>query len=240
MEDLKKFIFPVIAAFVVHGFLISFKFPKHERLKPVLQGNPIRVEINTYSPKTIATKKVQKIETKAQTEAVPKTKPIQKAVQEKPITQPMDVPKKQRKKIIKPHNIKNVVLVEEKNTHSDLQESLRESQQKSSIETLSEKTNDKAVVLQKAAMPMYKKNRQPPYPAMAKRRGYEGKVLLKVLVDAKGFVADIEIKHSSGHHSLDSAAFDTVKNWLFTPASEGDKPVAMWVDVPVEFQLKST
>ena len=74
---------------------------------------------------------------------------------------------------------------------------------------------------------------------MAKRRGYEGEILLNVLVNSKGMVSEIKIKHSSGHLSLDTAALETVKNWLFTPATEGGRPVAMWVNVPIEFRLKS-
>jgi len=85
---------------------------------------------------------------------------------------------------------------------------------------------------------MYRQNKQPAYPLMAKRRGYEGVTLLNVLVDASGMVSEIKIKTSSGHFSLDSAALETVKNWLFTPATEDGRPVAMWVDVPIEFQLK--
>jgi len=85
---------------------------------------------------------------------------------------------------------------------------------------------------------MYRENKHPPYPVMARRRGYEGKILLDVLVNSRGLVSDIKIKHSSGHQSLDTAAVETVKNWLFTPASEGGRPVSMWIDVPIEFELK--
>ena len=61
---------------------------------------------------------------------------------------------------------------------------------------------------------------------------------MNVLVDAEGMVSEIKIKHSSGHLSLDRAALQSVKSWLFTPATEGGRRMAMWVDVPVTFQLK--
>ncbi|MFV0438270.1 MAG: TonB family protein [Desulfopila sp.] len=87
------------------------------------------------------------------------------------------------------------------------------------------------------AIPRYRQNSQPPYPVMARRRGYEGEVLLRVLVNTSGSVAEIKIKRSSQHPSLDQAAVTTVKNWSFIPASEDGRPVSLWIDIPIAFRL---
>ena len=88
------------------------------------------------------------------------------------------------------------------------------------------------------AYPLYRKNSPPPYPRLARRRGYEGTVLLEVLVKEDGRVGTVRVNRSSGHKSLDRAALTGVKNWLFRPGSKGDEPNEMWVKIPVRFQLK--
>ena len=90
----------------------------------------------------------------------------------------------------------------------------------------------------KEAVPVYRVNPAPEYPKMARRRGYEGTVLLEVLVNRNGKVEDLRLSRSSGHLILDRAAMDSVRNWLFEPAKRGDQEVDMWVEVPVRFELK--
>lgn len=89
-----------------------------------------------------------------------------------------------------------------------------------------------------ATTPAYLHNRQPEYPAVARERGQSGTVFIKVLVDAKGRVAELTITRSSGHGSLDRAALRAVENWLFSPAIDDGMAVAMWVTVPILFQLQ--
>lgn len=88
------------------------------------------------------------------------------------------------------------------------------------------------------AMPRYKKNPPPEYPEMARRRGYEGEVLLAVLVSVDGRVVSVEVKESSGHSILDRAAVQAVAAWEFEPARRMGSPVSLWVDIPVRFVLK--
>ena len=90
----------------------------------------------------------------------------------------------------------------------------------------------------RTAIPRYDINPQPPYPRSAKRRGYEGAVVLSVLVLEDGLVGSIEVAESSGYKSLDKSALDAVKKWRFIPATEDDKPVPMTVQVPIRFTLK--
>jgi len=88
------------------------------------------------------------------------------------------------------------------------------------------------------ATPMYRKNPAPQYPRTARRRGYEGKVILEVLVNEEGSVEDLRIFESSGYRILDRAAMKSVQSWLFEPGRRGDERVEMWVKVPIRFDLK--
>jgi protein TonB len=88
------------------------------------------------------------------------------------------------------------------------------------------------------AIPVYRENPTPRYPRMAKRRGYEGTVLLEVLVNREGKVKELRIFHSSGYPVLDKAALSAVKKWVFESGKRGDESIEMWVKIPVRFQLK--
>jgi len=88
------------------------------------------------------------------------------------------------------------------------------------------------------ALPMYRRNTPPQYPLIARRRGYQGRVLLEVLVRRDGRAGSIRLARSSGYEVLDRAAIKGVRNWLFHPAKRGDELVEMWVEIPIRFQLK--
>lgn len=81
-------------------------------------------------------------------------------------------------------------------------------------------------------------NRKPVYPAVARRRGMEGRVLLVVEVGQDGRVCDVVIKKSSGFELLDKAAFKAVRKWRFSPATRGGRPVKARLEVPIRFSLK--
>lgn len=88
------------------------------------------------------------------------------------------------------------------------------------------------------AIPLYKVNPPPEYPRIARKRGYQGTVVLEVLVDQNGRVGDLRLFTSSGYSILDRKAMASVKWWLFEPGMKGDKKLDMWVRVPVSFQLR--
>ena len=89
-----------------------------------------------------------------------------------------------------------------------------------------------------SALPLYKRNPAPKYPRAAKRRGYEGKVILDVLVNRDGKVEALAVSQSSGHAILDKAAQEAVATWLFSPALRGKERIAMWIKVPIRFDLQ--
>lgn len=79
----------------------------------------------------------------------------------------------------------------------------------------------------------------PVYPEFAKKSGIQGEVILEVEVFTDGSVGAIEVVKSlmSGPGGLDEAAIKAVKQWEFSPAKSGGKPVACWVTFPVGFNL---
>jgi protein TonB len=84
----------------------------------------------------------------------------------------------------------------------------------------------------------YLKNPAPAYPPLSRRMGEEGKVILRVSVNAQGSAENIDIKTSSGSQRLDDAAVNTVMRWKFIPAKRGETPVQSWVLVPIIFKLE--
>ncbi|HEX5801848.1 MAG TPA: energy transducer TonB [Azospira sp.] len=84
----------------------------------------------------------------------------------------------------------------------------------------------------------YLANPAPAYPPLSRRLGEEGRVLLRVYVEASGRPGRIELKTSSDSPRLDAAAQDAVRRWQFVPARRGDDAVDAWVLVPVVFNLK--
>jgi TonB family protein len=86
--------------------------------------------------------------------------------------------------------------------------------------------------------PKYVENPKPVYPQEARRKGYEGEVVLRVEVLSNGRVGEIEVKSSSGYDLLDRSALTTVKEWKFIPAKKGEAPIPLWVNIPVKFQLQ--
>ena len=84
----------------------------------------------------------------------------------------------------------------------------------------------------------YLQNPPPAYPAMSRRIGEEGTVVLRVFVEAIGRPGQIEVKSSSGSPRLDQAAQDAVWRWKFVSARRGTDAIGAWVLVPSVFSLK--
>jgi protein TonB len=91
----------------------------------------------------------------------------------------------------------------------------------------------------KEAVPLYKVNPTPVYPLHAKKRGYEGIVILEVLVTKEGNAGKVSVFKSSRYSLLDEAAASSVKKWRFEPGKRGDKEVDMPVKIPIRFQLEA-
>jgi len=80
-------------------------------------------------------------------------------------------------------------------------------------------------------------NPKPRYPALSRRLGERGKVLLEVLILTDGSVGEIAVKTSSGFPRLDSAALEAVRRWRFQPARRGTTPIAFRYDLTIDFTI---
>lgn len=81
-------------------------------------------------------------------------------------------------------------------------------------------------------------NPKPVYPVLSRRLREQGVVKLRVHVTAEGTAGEVTLHASSGHERLDKAALDAVKRWRFRPVQQAGTPVAGWVIVPVQFELR--
>lgn len=76
------------------------------------------------------------------------------------------------------------------------------------------------------------------YPEIARKAGVEGRVYVNVLIDEKGNVIDTKILKSLGNNGCDEAAVAAIRSVKWKPAKQRDKPVKVWVGIPVVFKLK--
>jgi TonB family protein len=78
---------------------------------------------------------------------------------------------------------------------------------------------------------------KPVYPEQARNEGIQGDILTRVLVGADGTIEKALIQESSSFEILDNAALEAVQAAEFKPARHEDKPVRVWVMIPIRFTL---
>ena len=83
----------------------------------------------------------------------------------------------------------------------------------------------------------YLNNPPPTYPAVSRRLGEQGLVVLRVLIGTEGLPQQVQVKQSSGFERLDQAAVKTVSRWRFVPGTKNGMPEAMWHLQPINFVL---
>jgi periplasmic protein TonB len=80
----------------------------------------------------------------------------------------------------------------------------------------------------------------PVYPRESTRKRERGTVLLRVMVDALGHPAQIQVERSSGFDRLDNAARDAVAKALFRPHEVNGVAQPAQVLIPIEFTSRAT
>ena len=80
-------------------------------------------------------------------------------------------------------------------------------------------------------------NPHPPYPIIARKKGFQGALTLLVFVNHDGTVKRVSVKKSSGHQILDKVSKETIKKWIFIPAKRMGLPVESNIQVPIKFVL---
>lgn len=84
----------------------------------------------------------------------------------------------------------------------------------------------------------YLNNPRPAYPALSRRLGEQGQVVLRVFIEADGSASRAEIARSSGYERLDDTARQTVLRWRYVPGKRNGVAEAMWFNVPINFVLE--
>jgi protein TonB len=76
---------------------------------------------------------------------------------------------------------------------------------------------------------------EPVYPQLARQAHIQGSVQIDAIIDTNGRV--IEMKVISGHPLLATAALAAVQQWVYEPTYLNDVPVAVQLEVTVNFTL---
>ncbi|HTE55461.1 MAG TPA: energy transducer TonB [Kofleriaceae bacterium] len=80
-------------------------------------------------------------------------------------------------------------------------------------------------------------NPLPSYPDAMRRKGVEALVILRVLIDEDGRVADIQVVQ--GDQPFVAAATDVVRSWRYQPGTLDGRPAAMHRLIRVPFRLRA-
>ena len=76
------------------------------------------------------------------------------------------------------------------------------------------------------------------YPQMLRDAGIGGRVVVWFFITETGEVADARISQASEFPALDDAALSVANVYEFTPALNREKPVAVWVQFPITFEVR--
>ena len=233
---MKRITIAAILALSIHGFLLGLKFDLLQRIsRKSPKHRVINISLSPRQPK-MTTPKASSSKPKHKIKKHPVTKKIKK--------KPKHFPKPKPKKVIK-----EIIQKAEKDRSKEIPEKtvdmpkIPDMVEQTEIKTVSKKTakegepgSGKQII--RMAIPLYRSNPPPKYPVLARRRGFQGNVVLEVLVGRFGNVIDLRVLSSSGYPILDRAAKSSVKHWTFEPGMRGQEKVKMWVRVPIRFELK--
>lgn len=78
---------------------------------------------------------------------------------------------------------------------------------------------------------------EPRYTEMARKARVEGVVILKAIIDERGYVTDVQLLRGQPM-GLDQAAMDAVRTWRFKPATLHGQPVKVYFNLTVNFTLQ--
>jgi protein TonB len=76
------------------------------------------------------------------------------------------------------------------------------------------------------------------YPPLLRDAGIQGQVRVWFYIDQDGAVVDTRVHETSGQAGLDAAALRVADRMRFSPALNRDRPVAVWVSIPITFRVR--
>lgn len=77
----------------------------------------------------------------------------------------------------------------------------------------------------------------PVYPMLARRIGKEGRIVLRLTIDERGNLLNVEVIEKAGY-GFTEAAIEAVKRSTFLPAKKDGKSIASWAILPIRFTLR--
>lgn len=233
---MKRITIAAILALGIHGFLLGLKFDLVQRISPISpKPRVMNISLAPRQPRMTTPKD-------SPSKSKPKIKkhPVEKTIKKKPKHFLKPKPKRVIKEDIQKTEKDPSEIIPEKTVESPKTVDLPLQTQRESVfkETETEGETPPGREIIREAKPLYRSNPPPRYPAVARRRGFQGNVVLEVLVGPDGNVIELHVLSSSGYPILDRAAKSSVKNWIFEPGMRGQEKVEMWVRVPIRFELK--
>ena len=87
--------------------------------------------------------------------------------------------------------------------------------------------------------PMIASQLPPPYPYTARRRGIEGAVQVRFLVDERGRVQHLQVTGAKPPGVFEESVLRTVPRWRFQPGRKDGQAVATWVETTIRFKLEN-
>lgn len=84
--------------------------------------------------------------------------------------------------------------------------------------------------------PAVVKRIEPIYPELARKAGIQGKIFVKVLIDKEGKIKKAVVLQ--GPEIFHEPAIAAVMQWVFKPAIQHDRPIAVWMVIPINFQIR--
>jgi len=234
----KRILIAAVLALGVHAMLLGAEFrwlkrPAADRPRPRVMTVSLALQPHRSPIPKTAVKK-QEIPLKTPDHPPPVKKRLKKHIPKpKPPTTvkapPLPAPEKEH----------SAAAIEQTVDSSEFPSEPQPAESTTTSQAIEQSSKDANVVeFTRKATPLYRTNPPPDYPRMARRRGYQGNVVLEVLVGRNGTVGDLRVSKSSGYPVLDRAALDSVKKWTFVPGMQGNERVKMWVKVPIRFELK--
>ena len=79
---------------------------------------------------------------------------------------------------------------------------------------------------------------RPKYPEIAQEAGIEGTVYIQAFIDIKGRVKELKVIKGIPNTGLDEAAIEAIRKTRFRPAKQRERPVGVYISIPVNFKLK--
>ena len=79
---------------------------------------------------------------------------------------------------------------------------------------------------------------RPKYPEIAQEAGIEGTVYIQAFIDVKGRVKELKVIKGIPNTGLDEAAIEAIRKTRFRPAKQRERPVGVYISIPVNFKLK--